>query len=491
VSDEGKTGLPGLVEPATLKGFQDLLPGEMIARNRVIEAIRGVYEKYGFEPIDTPALESLETLVGTGGEAINKELFRLESPEGDAIAMRFDLTVPFARIVAQYPEKVKLPFRRYHIGPVFRADKPGPGRFRQFTQFDIDAAGSESVAADAEIIAAMAEALGTLGLRGADGAPRFRVRVNNRKLVDALLEGCGIAEEAKQKHILRVVDKLRKVGLEEIVKELGPGRIDASGDPIAGVGLDGATIEQIVKFIGVKGADRRGVLEAVGEVLPQSETSRQAIAEMEELRGALDALGVGEAEAVFDPSLARGLDYYTGPIFEADLPGSPEFGSIMGGGRYDGLVTRFLDRKIPATGASIGLDRLMAVLGALGKIDAPSTVTQVLVVNLKWTETGALLALVKELREAGIAAELYLGEAKAGMKAQMSYANAKGIPVAVILGPDELANGTVAVKDLVEGKEKREGIEDHADYKKSGRVSQVTVARGEMVATIRGMLAGE
>jgi histidyl-tRNA synthetase len=430
-------------------------------------------------------------LVGSGGEAINKELFVLESPEGDAIAMRFDLTVPFARIVAQYSEKIKLPFRRYHIGPVFRADKPGPGRFRQFTQFDIDAAGSDSPAADAEIVAAMAEALGSLGLRGEDGAPQFRIRVNDRKLVDALLQGCGIEREAKQKHILRVVDKLQKIGLEEIVKELGAGRIDASGDPITGVGLDKGTIDRIVGFISVKGADRRDVLKSVGEVLPKSETSEAAIAEMEELRGALDALGVSEAEAVFDPSLARGLDYYTGPIFEADLPGAPEFGSIMGGGRYDGLVTRFLDRKIPATGASIGLDRLMAVLGALGKIEAPSTVTQVLVVKMKGMAAGDLLGLTRELRAEGIAAEVYLGEANASMKTQMSYANAKGIPVAVILGPDELANGTVAVKDLIAGKMKREAIEDHEAYKNSGRVSQVTVPRGEMVEAARKMLAGE
>jgi histidyl-tRNA synthetase len=195
-----------LVDPATLKGFQDLLPEDMILRNRVVDKIRAVYERFGFVPLDTPVLEHLATLVGTGGEDINKELFRLKSPEGDTVAMRFDLTVPFARIVAQYADKIELPFRRYHIGPVFRADKPGPGRYRQFTQFDIDAAGSESVAVDAEIVAAMCGVMQSLGLqRSLDaGVQEYQVRVNNRKLLDAFLGGCGVDDEQVRKHILRV-----------------------------------------------------------------------------------------------------------------------------------------------------------------------------------------------------------------------------------------------------------------------------------------------
>ena len=329
-----------LVEPTTLKGFQDLLPDEMIARNRVVDTIRRVYEGFGFAPLDTPILEYLMTLVGTGGEETNKQLFRLESPEREPIAMRFDLTVPFARLIAQYPQELQLPLRRYHIGPVFRADKPGPGRFRQFTQFDIDAAGSEAVAVDAEIVAAMSQVMRELGLDNRPDEKDFRIRINNRKLVDALLEGTGIVDEEIHKWVLRVVDKLDKVGDDNVRRELGDGRIDESGDPIKGVGLPPETIETVLSFIMVKGVSRCDTIERVIEVLPDSEITQVAVQEMRDLAACLESLGVSEDDAVFDPSLARGLDYYTGPVFEGVLLGAPEFGSIMGGGRYDQLVSR-------------------------------------------------------------------------------------------------------------------------------------------------------
>ena len=240
------------VKPQTLKGFCDYLPAEMICRNHVIEKIRSVFERYGFVPIDTPILEYLVTLVGTGGEAINKEIFRLESPEHEPIGMRFDLTVPFARLLAQHKDKIKLPFRRYHIGPVFRSDKPAPGRYRQFTQFDIDVAGSESVIVDAEIISAMCDVMRELGLKHKEQDPNergeYQVNVNNRRLMDALLHSCNIQEEQKIKHILRVIDKLQKVGIENVKKEFAEGRVDESGDPIPGVGLDFNTIDFDIAF---------------------------------------------------------------------------------------------------------------------------------------------------------------------------------------------------------------------------------------------------
>ncbi|MCG3198597.1 MAG: histidine--tRNA ligase [Candidatus Omnitrophica bacterium] len=477
-----------LVEPMTLKGFRDYLPEEMIARNRVVETIRRVYEKYGFVPIDTPVLEYLVTLIGTGGEETNKQLFRLESPESEPIAMRFDLTVPFARLIAQYPDKVKLPFRRYHIGPVFRADKPGPGRYRQFTQFDIDAAGSDSVAVDAEVIAAMCEALGELGLSREDGAPEYRIQVNSRKLMDALLEDGGVLNPETQKHVLRVIDKLPKVGMENVRKELGPGRIDESGDPIRGVGLNSETIERLVTFVSSTGKSRLGVVEAVEALLAPSETTTRALAEMRELAACLDSLGVSESEAVFDPSLARGLDYYTGPIFEAVLPGVPQIGSIMGGGRYDQLAHRFLDGRIPATGASIGLDRLMDGLAAVGQGRAPLTNVQAFVVAMKGIPTQELLKVASELRGEGIPTEVFMGDPKAGMKDQLSHANAREIPVAIMLGPDELSAGKISVKNLIVGKEQREGIGDREGYVKAGKVGQVTVARTELVGTVKQML---
>ena len=469
------------IEPRTLKGFQDLLPEDVIPRKAVVAAIEAVFEKYGFLPIETPALEYLEILLAAGGEETNKELFRLESPEGEPIALRFDLTVPFARLMAQYPDKLKAPFRRYAIGPVWRADKPGPGRFRQFTQFDIDAAGAESVAVDAEIIAIMCEVMRVVGASSC-------VLVNNRKLVDALLAGCGIAEQARQKHVLRVVDKLKKVGIANIRLELGEGRIDESGDPIPGVRLDAATIDKIIAFIEVKGATRVDVVDHVDAVLPETELSRAAVGEMRELSAALDALGVDEAAARFDPSLARGLDYYTGPVFETVLPDLPEFGSVMGGGRYNQLVERFLERPIPCTGMSIGLDRLMAALTHLGAIPAARTTVQALVVSLGGVPAAEALRVAAELRAAGIRTEAYFGP-KMNLKAQLSHADRYEIPVAVIIGPDEAAQGVVSVKDLVAGKQSREHIEDHGAYRQAGKTAQFTVPRAGMAAAVKGLLA--
>jgi histidyl-tRNA synthetase len=480
-----------LAEPRTLKGFLDYLPQESIPRNRVIAVIRDVYERYGFQPIDTPVLEYLTTLIGTGGEEANKQLFRLESPEREPVAMRFDLTVPFARLLAQYPDKLRLPFRRYHIGPVFRADKPGPGRYRQFTQCDMDAAGVESVAVDAEIVAAVSDIFAALGLAGTDatqGKPEYRIRVNSRKLMDALLKGCGIGDSDVEKHVLRVVDKLQKAGSENVRKELGEGRIDESGDPIRGVGLPADTIEKVLAFVAVQADTRRAVLDSVQAVLPANETTSAALQSMGELADALDSLGVSEQAAVFDPALARGLDYYTGPVFEGCLPALPEFGSVMGGGRFDQLVQRFMDAPIPATGASIGLDRLIAALQASGKLETVATVTRVLVIGLKGVPTAELLKVAKELRAAAVPTEVYVSDAPAGMRTQLSYANARGIPVAAILGEDELRNGTVAVKDLVAGGQKRAVIGDHEAYVKAGQTGQVTVPRAALVQTVAQLL---
>jgi len=493
-----------LVEPMTLKGFRDYFPNEMIARNHVIESIRGVYEKFGFLPIDTPILEYLVTLIGTGGEETNKELFRFESPEKDPIAMRFDLTVPFARLIAQYPEQILLPFRRYHIGPVFRADKPDVGRYRQFTQFDIDVAGSKSVAVDAEIVAAMCEALGRLGLKNdRSSPPEYLVRINNRKLMNALMEDCGLADINLQKHVLRVIDKLQKIGVDNVRRELGRGRIDDSGSPIKGVGLAEAVIERILHYIAATGGTRGAVIETLAKLLSTSAASQLALDEMRELAQALDGLEISESQAIFDPSLTRGLEYYTGPVFEACLPVAPQFGSVMGGGRYDSLVERFMAFSIPATGASIGVDRLIAALLSSGKLKTTATTTQVIVIGMEGVPKPELLRIAKQLRDNQIPTELYLGapraqlekakledhkDPKVSVRNQMSHANDTGIPIAVIIGTDELNAGTVSVKNLVVGKEQRDGVKDHEAYVKLGKVGQTTVKRADLVATIREML---
>jgi len=470
------------VEPRTLKGFQDLLPEDLIPRKAVIQTIECVFEKYGFLPLETPAMEHLDTLLGAGGEETNKELFRLESPEGEPIALRPDLTVPFARLLAQYPEKLKIPFRRYAIGSAWRGDKPGPGRFRQFTQLDIDAAGSESVAVDAEVIAIMSEVMTAVGVTD------YAVMVNDRRLMDGLLEGCGIAESARRKHVLRVIDKLAKVGVDNVRLELAEGRIDESGDPIPGVLLDPATIDRIGEFLAVTGQTRAEVIEHIAKVLPRNDTADLALREMRDLAQCLDALGVSEENARFLPSLARGLDYYTGPVIETVLPNAPEFGSEMGGGRYDQLVDRFLDRPIPCTGMSVGLDRLMAALRRLDAVPAAKTFVQALVVTMGKVPLAETLKVAAELRAAGVRTEAYFGP-KMNLKTQLSHADRFEIPVAVILGEDELARGTVAIKDLQAGKTQREHLIDHEAYRRAGKTAQVTVSRSEAVAAVRRLLA--
>lgn len=469
------------IEPQTLKGFQDYLPSDVLARKAVATAVEGVFQKFGFVPLETPALESLDTLLGAGGEETNKELFRLQSPEDEPIALRFDLTVPFARLLAQYPDKLKTPFRRYAIGPVWRGDKPGPGRFREFTQLDADIAGADSVAADAEIISLMVEVMRTLGVSDC------RALVNNRKLIDALLIGCGIVEVSRQKHVLRVIDKRAKVGLENVRLELGPGRVDDSGDPIPGVRLDTPIITKVLDFIGVQADTRRAVLAGLRQALPSSANAEKALEEMSLLADALEALGVSEGHAVFSPSLARGLDYYTGPVFEMVLPSAPEFGSVMGGGRYDGLVTRFVDRAVPCTGMSVGLDRLLAALQHLELLPERKTSVQVLVVTVGNVSTRESLKTATELRSAGICTEAYLG-AKTSMKNQLSHADRYGIPVAVILGEDELASGMVSIKDLRAGKQQREHIQDREAYRQAGKTGQVIVPRSRLVETVQELL---
>jgi len=473
----------GLVEPRTLKGFQDALPADLIARKDVVRTIEAIFERYGFAPLDSPALEHLDVLLGPGGENVNKELFRLESPEEEPIALRFDLTVPFARLLAQYPDVLKPPFRRYAIGPVWRADKPGPGRFRQFTQFDIDVAGAATMAVDAEVIAVMGAVMEAVG------APEYCVLINNRNLFDALLDDCGIKDEPTQKHVLRVIDKRAKVGVDNVRRELGPGRIDESGDPIPGVELAHDIIDKVLAFIATQANTRDGVVDELERLLPDTPLTQSAIAEMRELDEALDALGVGEDHAKFDPSLARGLDYYTGPVFETILPNAPQFGSVMGGGRYNQLVERFMKQPIPCTGMSVGLDRLMAALRHLGVVPDTKTPVQVLIVTMGNVSKAETLRLAQELRNAGIRTEAFFAsKKKMQMGNQLSHADHYGIPVAVILGEDELAQGVVSIKDLYAGKVGRASIEDRDAYREAGKTGQTTIPRADMVGVIRRML---
>jgi len=314
--------------------------------------------------------------------------------------------------------------------------------------------------------------------------------INNRKVIDALLEDCGITEAARQKHVLRVIDKLGKVGLDNVRLELGSGRVDDSGDPIPGVGLETATIDRIMAFVGITHGSRAEVLAAMASALSGSALAVEALGEMAELAEALEALGVDETRTRFDPSLARGLDYYTGPVFEMILPQAPEFGTVMGGGRYNQLVERFAHQAIPCTGMSIGLDRLLAALVHLGRLRPAPTPVQVLVVTMGNVPKAETLKVARELRESGLRTETFFAsKKKMQMGNQLSHADHYGIPVAVIIGEDEIAQGVVSVKDLNAGKAGREEIADREAYREAGKTGQVTVSREEMVASVRQVLA--
>ena len=477
-----------LVEPQTLKGYRDILPEELIFQTSVIDKIRAVLERYGFVPLDTPCVEYLSTLVGTGGEEADKDLIRFKSKEGENVGLRYDLTVPFARLLAQYPEQLRLPFRRYQLAPVFRNDKPGEGRYRQFRQFDFDAAGSESPAVDAEIVAVMADIFAAVGLANTPERKRFAIHVNNRKVLEAMLVAAGIIDADAQRHALRVVDKLSKIGVDNVRLEMGPGRVDTSGDTIRGVGLAAPSIDMLLSLIAVTGFSRAEVVQKMAAALPDTELSKEAVAEMQALDENLTALGVSEVDAIFDPSLARGLAYYTGPIFEAYLTEAPEMGAVIGGGRYNNLVDRFLEKSIPATGASFGLDRFTAALRKLKAVDSSTTLTQALIISFPGVPATYLLRIARLLREAGVRSEVYFGDAKAKMKDQLSLANSRQIPVAVIVGSDEMAANQASVKDLRAGLEGRAGVQDREAFRAAGKTAQVTVGLDALVETVRGLL---
>jgi histidyl-tRNA synthetase len=427
-------------------------------------------------------VEYVDALEGLGEEG-TKSLFRMRSPEGEEIALRYDLTVPLARVVAQYPDLPR-PLRRYQVAAVWRADKPDPGRYREFTQFDIDSVGAPTVLADAEILMAMDEALRALGLRS------FRIRFSSRKVLDALLRWAG-APGPEGARVLRVLDKLDRQGREAVLLELGPGRTDASGDRIPGLGLPPQAVERIGRFLDLPASlppppSRAAVIDAVESLFAGGPGAGEGIGELREMDRHLGAAGIPAERVMVDLSIARGLDYYTGPVFEASLPDLPEFGAIFGGGRYDGLVERFLGVKVPATGASIGVDRLLAAMERLGLVEARWATSRVLTTVMDAARIADYLAMTREVREAGIPAELYVGE-PAGLKKQIAYADRAGIPLVLIAGSNEFESGTVSIKDLREGK-RREGEAASREDWVTRRPGQRTVPRAGMVAALRALL---
>jgi histidyl-tRNA synthetase len=473
-----------IVEPKLLRGFKDYLPAQVNARLKMISTIRRVYESYGFQPLETPAQEYLVTLIGYGDENA-RQIFHFKNPEEEHVALRFDLTVPLARVVAQYPD-LTLPFRRYQVAPVWRADKPDPGRFREFMQFDLDLVGTPSVAADTEIICGMYDTLSALGIE------RFKIRFSSRKVLNSLLDFADIQHRLGSK-VFRVLDKLEKIGLKEVEAELTVGRTDSSGDKIPGLLLKSGQVSAIREFLDLPRGKRKETLRSLAELFETIPSAKEAIDDLTAICTSLDHLRIPEEQVVLDLSIARGLDYYTGTVFEAYLDDAPEFGSVFAGGRYDSLVERFLGRKIPAVGASIGVDRLLAAMHKLGLVDETPATAQVIVTVMEPSKIVEYQKITRELRQAGINTELYLGEEK-GLGKQLQYANRQKIPVAVIIGSDEFAKGEVTIKNLKLGEElqdkKRTALgKDREEYLKLSRSVQLTVPRSECINQIKKMLS--
>lgn len=466
--------MPETVEPRLSRGLRDLLPDQMLARQRMIDTIRGVYELYGFVPLATPAIEFLDVLSGSAGQEAQQSIFRVTNPENEALGLRFDLTVPLARVIAQYKELPR-PFRRYQVSPVWRADKPDKGRFREFTQFDLDSVGTVSEIADTEILAGMCDTLSALNVG------RYLVRFSSRGLLNLLLKHAGVEEE-RGKDVLRVLDKLDKIGIDKVRRELMDGYKDESGDTIRGVGLTSDQVGKVERFLDIKGS-RSEVLTQVTDLFGAAEE----IDVVEKISKHLYALGYSDDRVALDLSIARGLAYYTGPVFEAILLDAPQFGSVFGGGRYDNLVMRFLGEAIPAVGASIGVDRLLAALEALGRIDKRKATAQVLVVNMDPNLAGDYMQMAWELRRAGIPTELYVGMKKRAGQ-QLQYADQYDIPIALLYGSNEKEQGIVTVKDMSVGREKAKAVGDRKEWL-AARPGQITVPRADLVESIRKLLA--
>ncbi len=465
------------IKPEVLKGFRDYPPSEEIARQNLVAVFREVFESFGFSPLQTPALEKIETLKGADYGSENLEtIFSFTGPEKTDMALRFELTASLARYVAGNPE-MALPFRRYQVGTVWRVDKPGPGRFREFTQFDIDTVGTASMLADAEIMAAICQSFEKLGL------PHYRIRYADRKILNGLAKYAGLGD-GQAADVFRVIDKLDKQGVEAIRLELGPGRIDQSGDRIAGLNLPDGQIDTIISFLEFQ-KTKADPLGAAAELLAGIPEAEEGIAELRQIADFLSRLGVPSNKAQVDLTVVRGLGYYTGPVFETVLDDVPEVGSVFAGGRYDGLVERFLGRKIPAVGASAGIDRLLAALMSRNLITFQPTISEVLVTVMDPDKMPEYIALLNDIRSNGFKAEIFLGETK-NLTKQLKYADKVGIPMAVISGSDEFERGEVTVKNLVAGRTQALEVVDREQWLQAANI-QETIPRTNLISYLNNL----
>jgi len=484
----------------TPKGFQDYFGPDVTKRKAMLDQIGEVYHRYGFEALETSAVETVDAL----GKFLpdvdrpNEGVFAWqEDDDGDWLALRYDLTAPLARVYAQFRNDLPAPYRRYAMGTVWRNEKPGPGRFRQFYQCDADTVGASSIAADAEICAMLVDCFGALGFEQSD----FQVRVNNRKVLNGVMEVAGLLDPADPDQfaaargiVLRAIDKLDRLGSDGVRALLGQGRKDSSGDFTKGAGLSDGQIDTIMAFVGAKRESGSATIAVLQDLVGKSTIGAAGVAELGTIAELMDVQGYRSGTVEIDPSVVRGLGYYTGPVFEADLTfdifddaGRPrQLGSVAGGGRYDDLVKRFTGQSVPATGISIGVDRLLAALQAKGQVSA-TAVGPVVVTVMDRDRIGDYQAMVAELRNAGIRAEMYLGNPK-NFGNQLKYADKRGSPVAVIQGENEREQGVLQIKDLVLGAKIAESA-THDEWK--AQPAQFEIQRSDLVAEIRRVIEAQ
>ncbi len=482
----------------TPRGFRDYFGAEVTERSAMLAAITEVYHRYGFDALETSAVETVEAL----GKFLpdvdrpNAGVFGWQDEDESWMALRYDLTAPLARVYAEHHLALPTPYRRYAVGPVWRNEKPGPGRYRQFYQCDADTVGSASPAADAEICAMLADALEAAGIARGD----YVIRINNRKVLNGVMEVVGLldpsdpeAGEAARGTVLRAIDKLDRLGTDGVRALLGAGRKDESGDFTKGAGLNEMQSEMVMNFVEAERGDGAATCARLREVVTGSATGLEGVVELETIAALLDAQGYGD-RAKIDPSIVRGLGYYTGPVYEAELTfeitdekgQKRQFGSVAGGGRYDDLVMRFTGQRVPGTGVSIGVDRLLAALRERrGATEAAYGEGPVLVTVMDKDRLSDYQTMVAELRAAGIRAEMFLGGGN--MAKQLKYADKRASPVAVIEGGNEKEAGIVQLKDLALGARLAADIQTNEEWK--SQPAQMEIPRADLVAEVKAMLA--